>query len=176
VRSRSGSLDAPFPLQERLRGVSRDVILRVAIGVVDSSRDRVAEIEEMPNEEIGARRYDPSRAERDNVLSMLVLSQPHELGLLSDREIRDELLILLIAGHETTATVLAWTLERLLRHPEALSRTLEELDDGDGETYLDPVIRESLRPEVQPIPSACGSERTAAPAEVDSVTFYLSRW
>jgi cytochrome P450 len=105
-----------------------------------------------------------------------VLPQPHELGLLSDREIRDELLILLIAGHETTATVLAWTLERLLRHPEALSRTLEELDDGDGETYLDPVIRESLRPEVQPIPSACGSERTAAPAEVDSVTFYLSRW
>ncbi len=153
------SLDTPFPLQERLRGVSLDVILRVAIGVVDSSRARVAEIEE-----IGARRYDPSRTERDDVLSMPVLPQPPELGFLSDREIRDELLILLIAGHEPTATVLAWTLECLLRHPEALSRTQEKLDDGDGETYLDPVIRESLRPEVQPLPSAAAaSERRLPP-------------
>ena len=56
------------------------------------------------------------------MLSMLVGPQSHEDGFMGDREIRDELLTLLIAGHETTATALAWTFERLLRHPEALSR------------------------------------------------------
>jgi len=69
----------------------------------------VAEIDRMLYEEIGLRRYDPGSSERDDVLSMLVGPQPHEAGFMSDREIRDELLTLLIAGHETTATALAWT-------------------------------------------------------------------
>src|SRR5205814_6675464 len=59
---------------------------------------------------------------------------------MTDRELRDELVTLLLAGHETTATGLAWTFDELFRHPNALDR----LRSGDG-GYLDAVIKESLR-------------------------------
>jgi cytochrome P450 family 135 len=63
---------------------------------------------------------------------------------MSDRELRDELMTLLVAGHETTATGLAWALERLVRHPAALERLREEVLAGDDE-YLDAVVKETLR-------------------------------
>ncbi len=177
-------LDTVFPVQERMRGVTLEMILRAVLGIVDDSREErlrelirdlldhvqnpiavlpafqhelggrtpfarlmalVAEIEKLLYEEIGERRYDPSRTDRDDMLSLLVRAQPHESGFMSDREIRDELLTLLIAGHETTATALSWTFERLLRHPEALARAREEVATGDGDVYLDAVMRESLR-------------------------------
>jgi len=178
-------LEQPFPIQERMRDVTLQMIFRSVLGVVDESRDTrlralvhelldqvqnpiavlpafqrdfggrspfaqlmrtVAAIEELLYEEIGSRRYDPSRNERDDVLSMLIRPQMHEDGFMSDREVRDELMTLLIAGHETTATALAWTFERLLRAPEALARCVEEIGvAGDGERYLDAVVRESLR-------------------------------
>ena len=77
------------------------------------------------------------------MLSALAAPQPHEDGFMTDREIRDEMLTLLIAGHETTANALSWAFERLLRHPHALDRLLEEPDDDDA--YLDAVVRETLR-------------------------------
>jgi cytochrome P450 len=60
---------------------------------------------------------------------------------MSDEELRDELMTLLLAGHETTATSLAWAIERLVRHPEAMERMRAD-DDG---AYTDAVIRETLR-------------------------------
>jgi cytochrome P450 len=111
----------------------------------------VAAIDEVLHEEISARRWDPSRFERDDVLSMLVRPETHEDGYMSDREIRDELLTLLIAGHETTATALSWTFERLLRHPEALSACCAEIELNRSQErafmpgYLDAVVRETLR-------------------------------
>ena len=63
---------------------------------------------------------------------------------MDDVELRDELLTLLTAGHETTATALAWAVERLVRHPSALERLTEEVRAGD-EDYVDAVIRETLR-------------------------------
>jgi cytochrome P450 len=62
--------------------------------------------------------------------------------------VRDELMTLLLAGHETTATGLAWAFERLVRHPAALERLVAEIDGGDGD-YVDAVIRETLR--VRPV-------------------------
>ncbi|MGB3099764.1 MAG: cytochrome P450, partial [Solirubrobacterales bacterium] len=119
-------------------------------------------------EEIGTRRYDPSRSDRDDILSMLVRPQPHEPGFMSDREIRDELLTLLIAGHETTATALSWTFERLLRSPQALDRTRTELEAGDDEAYLDAVVRETLRQRpVLPITA----RKLAAPIELGPWVF-----
>jgi cytochrome P450 len=59
-------------------------------------------------------------------------------------EIRDELITLLVAGHETTATALAWALERLARHPAAWTRLREEVAAGE-EDYLDAVVKETLR-------------------------------
>jgi cytochrome P450 len=63
---------------------------------------------------------------------------------MSDQELRDELMTLLVAGHETTATSLSWAVERLIRHPEKLARLQAELDEGKDE-YLDAVVKETLR-------------------------------
>ena len=63
---------------------------------------------------------------------------------MSDVELRDELITLLEAGHETTATGLAWAFERLLRSRNALERLVAEVDGG-GSEYLDAVVRETLR-------------------------------
>ena len=95
-------------------------------------------------EEIGARRADPSLSERDDILSMLLLARHEDGEPMSDAELRDELVTLLVAGHETTATSLAWALERLLRHPEALHRLRDEVAAGE-DAYLDAVIKETLR-------------------------------
>jgi cytochrome P450 len=64
---------------------------------------------------------------------------------MSQQELRDELLTLLIAGHETTATTLAWAFERLVREPAVLDRLVAEIDAGDGDEYLTATIRETLR-------------------------------
>jgi cytochrome P450 len=92
-------------------------------------------------EEIRERRADPELASHDDVFSMLLQARDENGGELSDEELRDELMTLLVAGHETTATAMAWTLERITRHPEVLER-LESEPDGD---YLDAVIKETLR-------------------------------
>jgi len=63
---------------------------------------------------------------------------------LGDEELRDQLITLLLAGHETTATALAWTFDLLLRNPPQLARLRAELEQ-DGEEYLRAVISESLR-------------------------------
>ncbi|HET6505505.1 MAG TPA: cytochrome P450 [Baekduia sp.] len=94
---------------------------------------------------VAERRTRDDLAERDDVLSMLLLAR-HEDGTPMDgTELRDELVTLLVAGHETTATALAWSLERLTRHPEALERLTEEVRADAGDEYVDGVIRETLR-------------------------------
>jgi cytochrome P450 family 135 len=90
---------------------------------------------------IRARRADPRAGERTDVFSLLLAARDEDGEPLSDQELRDELMTLLVAGHETTATAMAWTLERIVRHPEVLERLRDE-PDGD---YLDAVIKETLR-------------------------------
>jgi cytochrome P450 len=71
---------------------------------------------------------------------------------LTDEELRDELVTLLLAGHETTATSVAWAIERLVRHPEKLARLVAEIDAGaeqGGERYANAVVNETLR--VRPV-------------------------
>ncbi|MGZ4203061.1 MAG: cytochrome P450, partial [Thermoleophilaceae bacterium] len=63
---------------------------------------------------------------------------------MSDEELRDELMTLLVAGHETTATALSWALERLVRHPDKLERLRDEANAG-GDEYTDAVTKEALR-------------------------------
>ncbi|NLT05379.1 MAG: cytochrome P450 [Solirubrobacterales bacterium] len=96
-------------------------------------------------DEIAAARSDPARAERDDVLALLLAARDEDGAGLTDAELHDELLTLLLAGHETTATSLSWTLERLARHPQALARLTEEVRAGEGDDYLDAVVKESLR-------------------------------
>jgi cytochrome P450 family 135 len=107
-------------------------------------RRRIERVDRLIYEEIRLRRGVTDLAERDDILSLL-LQATHEDGRpMSDRELRDELMTLLVAGHETTATGLSWAIELLARHPDALERLEADVSDGDG-TYLDAVIKETLR-------------------------------
>jgi cytochrome P450 family 135 len=92
-------------------------------------------------EQIRARR---SGEKRDDVLSLLLAARDEDGRQLTDAELRDELMTLLVAGHETTATALSWTLERITRDPAVLARLVEEQSAG-GDEYLDAVIKETLR-------------------------------
>jgi cytochrome P450 len=80
----------------------------------------------------------------DDILSMLLEARDSEGEPLGDEELRDQLVTLLVAGHETTATAMSWAVERVLRHPHVLARVREEIADG-GDAYLDCVIKETLR-------------------------------
>jgi cytochrome P450 len=83
--------------------------------------------------------------ERNDVLSMLLGARHEDGSPMSDVELRDELMTLLVAGHETTASELAWGFVRLTRAPEVLARLVEEIDSGDGEAYLTATVQETLR-------------------------------
>lgn len=108
-------------------------------------------------DEIHRARRDPQLSERADVLAMLVRSES-----MSDSELRDQLTTLLVAGHETTATGLAWTIERLVRNPHVLARASAAADEGDDE-YLDALVKESLR--VRPVVPDV-ARRLATEAEV----------
>jgi cytochrome P450 len=114
-------------------------------------------------EQIARRRADPGLAERDDVLSLLLQARDEDGAPLTDRQLRDELVTLLLAGHETTATGLAWAFDSLWRHPAKLDRLTAECDAGDGDDYLEAVLKETLRLR-PPIPFV--DRRLAGPFEV----------
>ena len=84
-------------------------------------------------------------ADRDDVLTMLLEARHEDGSPMTDQELRDELMTLLVAGHETTASALAWGFERLARSPEVLERLVEEIDAGGDDAYLTATIQETLR-------------------------------
>jgi cytochrome P450 family 135 len=109
--------------------------------------DRIQEADRLLYAEIAERRADPQLAERTDVLAMLVRATDEDGRTLTDRELRDQLMTLLVAGHDTTATALSWALERLTRHPAILDKAVQAADAGDaaGDEYLDAVAKETLR-------------------------------
>jgi cytochrome P450 len=100
-------------------------------------------LDEVMYAEIAARRAAPDLAERGDVLSRLLAVEGEEK--LSDNELRDQLVTLLLAGHETTATALAWTLYELGRDPHQLARAQCAADAADSKDHLEAVLKESLR-------------------------------
>jgi cytochrome P450 len=103
-----------------------------------------SETDELIFATIDERRADGS-ADRDDVLAML-LDARHEDGTpMSPVELRDELMTLLVAGHETTASELAWAFEQLTRTPAVLDRLTQEIDSGDDDAYLTAAVQETLR-------------------------------
>ncbi len=119
---------------------------------------RVREADALLASEIAAHRADPGLAERDDILSLLIAARDPEGEAMGDSELRDQLMTLLLAGHETTATALAWAFELLLHHPAALRRLRAELQAGEG-GYLDAVIEETLR--LRPVVPFVGRELRA---------------
>ena len=105
-----------------------------------------SEADELLTELIEERRAEGERAtERDDVLAMLLAARHEDGTPMSTQELRDELMTLLVAGHETTASELAWALERLAREPKVRARLVAEIDGGDGDAYLTATIHETLR-------------------------------
>jgi cytochrome P450 len=120
------------------------------------------QVDELIYAEIAERRGASDLDERDDILSMM-LSATHEDGSpMTDRELRDELVTLLVAGHETTANALAWAVERLIRHPDKLERLSAEVRAGQDE-YLEAVVTETLR--LRPVISLV-ARRLTEPVEI----------
>ena len=175
-------LRQPFPLQPRMQEITLEVILRVVFGVEDVARrgelrrriKRLLDVVSNPLAELfmglPARigplnlRADFERrvAEADE---LLLAARDEDGEAMTDAELRDQLVTLLLAGHETTATALAWTFEHLFRRLDAHERLVAEIRNGDGDdAFLDAVIQETLRLR-PPIPVA---DRTlAAPLELN---------
>ncbi len=105
-------------------------------------RDR-EEADSLMFELIDERRRAPG--EGDDVLAMLLEARHEDGSPMSAQELRDELMTLLVAGHETTASELAWAFERLTRTPRVLRRLSEEIDRDDDDAYLTATVQETLR-------------------------------
>ena len=115
---------------------------------------------------IAAARQDPQLDERNDVLALMLQSRYDDGSGMSRDEIADQLLTLLTAGHETTATTLAWAVERLRRHPAVLRRLAAEADAGGSE------LREATILEVQRVRPVI--DRTAR--QVRAPSLRLGRW
>jgi len=108
----------------------------------------LATVDDLLLDEIAERRRATDLDERHDVLSMLVGARDENGAGMDDRDLRDQLMTLLLAGHETTATALSWTFERVLRHPAVEARLRAAVADNDDE-YIDAVVKEILR--VRPV-------------------------
>ena len=128
-------------LQVALTGPRTDVPPRGLAGAL-------AALDRLVYAEIDLRREQPDLHERTDILSLLLQARDEDGQPMRDEELRDELVTLLLAGHETTATSVAWAIERLVRHPGVLERLVRELDGGDEE-YLEATVNETLR--VRPV-------------------------
>ncbi|HTA36100.1 MAG TPA: cytochrome P450 [Solirubrobacteraceae bacterium] len=114
------------------------------------------ELDAVIYDELARRRAQADLAERADILSLLMQAHDEQGEPMTDAELRDELVTLLLAGHETTATSVAWAIERLVRHRRKLARLIAEIDAGGaseseagGEQYMNAVVNETLR--VRPV-------------------------
>jgi cytochrome P450 len=140
IRSLSAASTSPLYQLVELQNVARKEprgILRQLLGIVDRQMYEV----------IGQRRRTLGESPGTDILSLLLQARDEEGNLLTDHELRDELLSLVLAGHETTANSLAWTFERLLRTPSAYGRLREVTRSGgpEADAYVEATIHEGMR-------------------------------
>jgi len=157
--------------REQLRRLLRDLLAATTSSVLQVSvlfgrrrplerlGEMADEIDELLLAEIAQRRQSGSG---EDICSLLVGARFEDGTGMDDREIRDQLMTLLVAGHETTATGLAWSLDLLAHHPEVAARV-----HADDESYLRAVVSESLR--LRPVVPLAG-RRLAVPLEVDGLS------
>jgi cytochrome P450 len=136
---------------QRMLTLTTNIAAQMLLLVAGPQKARIAlarrllgPVDRLLYQEIAARRQAGDLAERTDVLSMLVQAQHADGRPMSDAEIRDELITLLVAGHETTASGLAWAVERIIRYPDVHSRVIEEARAGRPE-YIDATVKETLR-------------------------------
>jgi cytochrome P450 len=136
-------------------------------------RSRAA-LDEFIFEEIRLRRAEPGHEQRDDVLSLLLSARDEDGVPMSDQELRDEMVTVLGAGHETTATGLAWAVELLVRNPEVLAKLRESLAAGE-EDYLGATVKETLRarPVIVDVARKLKAPATIGDYELPAGTFVL---
>jgi cytochrome P450 len=147
------------PLREAIGGLfvplKLPMLLLVALRAPSMERPKGAfgraldHLDEVTYKEIARRRAQKDLGERTDILSLLMQARDEEGVAMTDAELRDELVTLLLAGHETTATSVAWAIERLVRHPDKLKKLIEEIDAGESEEYQQAVVNETMR--VRPV-------------------------
>jgi len=127
----------------------------------------LARIDQLLFELISERRADPAVHHRDDIVSMLASASHADGSPMSDQELRDEILTLLMAGYDTTTSALSWSFERLLRTPAVLASLVEEVGRG-SEVYLDATVKEILR--IRPVVPVV-ARRLQVPFELNGYTF-----
>jgi cytochrome P450 len=163
---RSGLRAMIEPIASSRRGLALMLLLGRATrnrGAAERFEARRRDVDKLLYAEIERRRAEPDLAERDDVFSALLLAEDENGEHLTDREVRDELVTLLLAGHETTATGLAWTFDLLLHSPAELARA-RSADDA----YLDAVVKESLR--IRPVIPGVGRVVRGEPFQLNGYT------
>jgi cytochrome P450 len=146
LRSAIGGLFEPLKLGTLLLVALRRPTLERPTGKLGRALDR---LDAVIHEELRCRRAQTDLEGREDILSLLMLARDEDGAEMTDGELRDELVTLLLAGHETTATASAWAVERLVRHPQKLARLVAEIDGGGSEEYMQAVVNETLR--VRPV-------------------------
>jgi cytochrome P450 len=146
----SARLDRMRPIVAR--AVDAGPVVMIGLGIPRLRRFRpwsrqvrdLESIHEFLGDEIAAARRDPALPDRRDLLALLVRASGDDAQGLTDHEMRDQLMTLVAAGHETTATAMAWSMLELARHPRIQDRCVEEIAEG-GSRYLDAVLKETLR-------------------------------
>jgi cytochrome P450 len=126
------------------------------------------EVDELLFELIAERRAADGE-ERDDVLAMLLAARHEDGSPMTKQELRDELMTLLVAGHETTASELSWAFERLARTPRVERRLAAEIDSGDGDGYLTATVQETLRH--RPVLPQAAPRLVKQPVEIGGVRY-----
>src|ERR1700681_1773018 len=129
LKAAIGDLTRPTQTLRMLRFALRPPSSERPPGAIGLALDR---LDGLIYEEIARRREQGDLDERKDILSLLLQARDEDGQAMTDGELRDELVTLLLAGHETTATSVAWAVERLVRHPPQLRRLNVEVDGGAG--------------------------------------------
>jgi cytochrome P450 len=180
----------PIALHPRLQRLTLEIILRAVFGVeqgrrLDEMRDLltgVLSFSESPLSVLPAlqrraswlpqlRRFGELIARADRLIFELIDERraDDDQSPMSPQELRDELMTALVAGHETTASQLAWALERLAREPRVVAGLVEELDESDGDEYLTATIHEILR--LRPVLPNAEPRLTKHPVTIGGFTY-----
>jgi cytochrome P450 len=153
----SGLLTETSAPLTQLRVLATSRIRGGGASVMKKFEARMAEIDELLYAEIAEHRTKGDLEDRDDILSALILGRFEDGEGMTDTDLRDQLMTLLLAGHETTATGLAWSFDLLLRHQAALERLRDSLEQGEDD-YLRATITESLR--LRPVVPLAGRRLT----------------
>jgi len=146
LREAIGGLLTPSQTPALLLAALRGPVEARPTGAIGRALDH---LDEVIYAEISRRRRQEDLTDRADILSLLLLARDEDGQAMTDQELRDELVTLLLAGHETTATAVAWAVERLIRHPGKLARLVAEIEAGNSDEYMQAVISETLR--VRPV-------------------------